>query len=154
MVRDMMESKTAQPAVYENEKSDFTGIDRTSAQVSLDKLCAWFGRTQVLYDITFAVAPAKVTAVIGPSGCGKSTCIRIINRMHEMTPGARVGGSVTFEGLNIYSPAVNPVVEGMMREAAVMVREVMARFVRVREEPTLQIHNTTNKGTTVWQTGS
>ena len=32
-----------------------------------------------------------MTALIGPSGCGKSTFLRILNRMHEMTPSAADG---------------------------------------------------------------
>ena len=35
--------------------------------------------------------PGEVTALIGPSGCGKSTFLRILNRMHELVPGASLG---------------------------------------------------------------
>ncbi len=34
-----------------------------------------------------------MTALIGSSGCGKSTFLRSLNRMHELTPGARVEGA-------------------------------------------------------------
>ena len=43
-----------------------------------------------------------VTAFIGPSGCGKTTLIRCLNRMHEMTPGARARGQVILDGINMY----------------------------------------------------
>jgi phosphate transport system ATP-binding protein len=46
---------------------------------------------------------------MGPSGCGKSTLIRCINRIHELTPGAKVEGEVILDGVNIYSPKVDPV---------------------------------------------
>jgi phosphate transport system ATP-binding protein len=39
---------------------------------------------------------------MGPSGCGKTTLIRCINRMHELTPGARVSGKIYLEGEDIY----------------------------------------------------
>jgi phosphate transport system ATP-binding protein len=55
------------------------------------------------------VAAKRVTAIIGPSGCGKSTFIRCLNRMHEVTPGARAQGSVELDGVNIYAPTVDPV---------------------------------------------
>jgi phosphate transport system ATP-binding protein len=55
------------------------------------------------------IAAKHVTAIIGPSGCGKSTFIRCLNRMHEVTPGARAQGSVELDGVNIYAPAVDPV---------------------------------------------
>ena len=48
-------------------------------------------------------------ALIGPSGCGKTTFLRALNRMHDLTPGARVTGSVTLEGMDIYAPGVDPV---------------------------------------------
>jgi phosphate transport system ATP-binding protein len=46
---------------------------------------------------------------MGPSGCGKSTLIRCLNRIHELTPGAKVEGEVILDGVNIYSPKVDPV---------------------------------------------
>ena len=51
------------------------------------------------------MAPATVTALIGPSGCGKSTFLRILNRMHEMIPGAALAGEVLLDGEDIYDPA-------------------------------------------------
>ncbi|MEO6885505.1 MAG: phosphate ABC transporter ATP-binding protein, partial [Jatrophihabitantaceae bacterium] len=45
----------------------------------------------------------------GPSGCGKSTFLRTINRMHEVTPGGRVTGSVKLDGEDLYGPGVDPV---------------------------------------------
>ena len=62
--------------------------------IQVDKLNAWFGKTQALYDINMTVAANHATALIGPSGCGKSTFIRCINRMHETIPEARVEGRV------------------------------------------------------------
>ena len=46
----------------------------------------------VLKEIDVEFAASQVTAIIGPSGSGKSTLIRCVNRMHELAPGARVGG--------------------------------------------------------------
>ena len=40
----------------------------------------------------------QVTALIGPSGCGKSTFLRILNRMHEVIPGAQIAGRVELDG--------------------------------------------------------
>jgi len=47
--------------------------------------------------------------VVGPSGCGKTTLIRCLNRIHELTPSAKVEGEVILDGINIYSPNVDPV---------------------------------------------
>jgi phosphate transport system ATP-binding protein len=76
------------------------------APAGLDALgvCAWFGQTQVLDDVSLSVPPATVTALIGPSGCGKSTFLRILNRMHESTDGAQMAGEVFLNGEDIYGP--------------------------------------------------
>jgi phosphate transport system ATP-binding protein len=58
--------------------------------VNVDRLNAWYGKTQALYDISLQMQANHATALIGPSGCGKSTFIRCLNRMHETIPEARV----------------------------------------------------------------
>ena len=55
------------------------------------------------------MAPRRITAIIGPSGCGKTTLIRTLNRMHEVTPGARVIGHVELDGHDLYGQAVDRV---------------------------------------------
>src|SRR4051812_2263183 len=55
------------------------------------------------------VEPRSVTAFIGPSGCGKSTFLRTLNRMHEVTPGGRVEGSVRLDDQDLYASNVDPV---------------------------------------------
>src|ERR671925_1373606 len=77
--------------------------------IRVKNLNAWFGDHHVLHDISLAMAPKAVTALIGPSGCGKSTFIRCLNRMHEVVPGARVSGSVRVKGQDVYAPGVDPV---------------------------------------------
>jgi phosphate transport system ATP-binding protein len=51
----------------------------------------------------------QITAMIGPSGCGKSTILRALNRMNDLIPGARVEGTVTYHGQDIYAPGVDPI---------------------------------------------
>jgi phosphate transport system ATP-binding protein len=72
-------------------------------------LSAWFGQTQALRSITLDALPNHATAIIGPSGCGKSTFIRCLNRMHEITLGARVEGSVHIGDSDIYASGTSPV---------------------------------------------
>jgi len=70
----------------------------------------WYGARQALDGVTIRVPARRVTAIIGPSGCGKSTFLRALNRMHELTPGTRIAGSLLFFGEDLYAPAVDPVV--------------------------------------------
>jgi phosphate transport system ATP-binding protein len=76
-------------------------------KLEVDKLDAWFGETRAVKSISLAVPERSVTAIIGPSGCGKSTFVRCLNRMHELTPGARSQGRVMLDGEDVY--AVDPV---------------------------------------------
>src|SRR5262249_10771331 len=68
-----------------------------------------YGRRRVLHDIALKIRPNEVTALIGPSGCGKSTFLRTLNRMNDIVPGARVEGTVTIDGQDIYAPSVDGV---------------------------------------------
>ncbi len=74
-----------------------------------ERVSAWFGTHKVLELVTLDMPAEHVTALIGPSGCGKSTFIRILNRMHELVPGAQLSGSVYLDGVDIYSPAIRPI---------------------------------------------
>jgi len=69
-------------------------------------LNAWYGRRQVLYDISLDVPGNAVTAIIGPSGCGKSTFLRCLNRLHEELPRARVTGKILLDGENLVTKDV------------------------------------------------
>lgn len=69
-----------------------------------------YGAAKALEDINMKVPRNEIVAFIGPSGCGKSTLLRCINRMNDLVPGARVTrGTVHIEGVEIHSPAVDPV---------------------------------------------
>jgi phosphate transport system ATP-binding protein len=76
-------------------------------KLEVQGLNAWFGNTRAVKDISLAVEPRTVLAIIGPSGCGKSTFVRCLNRMHELTPGARSEGRVLVDGEDVYQ--VDPV---------------------------------------------
>lgn len=67
-----------------------------------ENLKAYYGNQEVLKGITISFPQNKVTAVMGPSGCGKTTFIRCLNRMHELSPNAKVEGRVLLYGEDIY----------------------------------------------------
>jgi len=75
-----------------------------SGQIDADGVCAWFSGRLVLETVNLTMEKSKVTALIGPSGCGKSTFLRILNRMHEVVPGAQLAGTVRLDGVDIYGP--------------------------------------------------
>ncbi len=76
--------------------------ERTPAHLDAVRVSAWFGSNKVLERVSLTMPAASVTALIGPSGCGKSTFLRILNRMHESVPSARMGGRVLLNGDDVY----------------------------------------------------
>jgi phosphate transport system ATP-binding protein len=73
-----------------------------AGEIDAEGVCAWFSGRLVLELVNLKMQQSKVTALIGPSGCGKSTFLRILNRMHEVVPGAQLAGTVKLDGLDIY----------------------------------------------------
>ena len=66
-------------------------------------------RPAALQDVSFAGRGKQVTAIIGPSGCGKSTFIRCLNRMNDVVPGAKVEGTILYNGQDLYGSGVDPI---------------------------------------------
>ena len=62
----------------------------------------FFGKKQILKNINIDFPKNKVTSLIGPSGCGKSTLLRSFNRMHDLSPDARIEGNIKLDDLDIY----------------------------------------------------
>ena len=79
------------------------------AKIDVDQLNFYYGPRRVLEQIHLKIRPNEVTALIGPSGCGKSTFLRSLNRMNDIVPGARVEGSVSIDGRDIYASSVDVV---------------------------------------------
>ena len=72
-------------------------------------LSVYYGPNPGVQKVNLPIHNQRITALIGPSGCGKTTFLRALNRMHDLTPGARVEGEVLLDGQNIYAPGVDPV---------------------------------------------
>jgi phosphate transport system ATP-binding protein len=77
-------------------------VSRRSSRLTTRDVSAWFGDHKVLERVSLDMSPNEVTALIGPSGCGKSTFLRILNRMHELVPGASLAGTVSIDDIDIY----------------------------------------------------
>ena len=69
----------------------------------------YYGAQRAVADVSLPIYKNRITALIGPSGCGKSTVLRGINRMLDLTPGARVQGEIIYRGRNLYDAKVDPV---------------------------------------------
>jgi phosphate transport system ATP-binding protein len=106
-------------------------------RIEANRVTAWYGGFKAVEDVTLAIEPKHVTALIGPSGCGKSTFLRALNRMHEVIPGARIDGEVLLDGEDIYAPGIDPV---SVRRTIGMV------FQRPNPFPTMSIRDNVSAG--------
>ncbi len=79
-----------------------------NAVLQTENLTVRYGELVALRDITFKITPRQVMAIIGPSGCGKSTLLRCFNRMNDLIPSFLIQGQVLFNGIDLYSPEVDP----------------------------------------------
>ena len=69
----------------------------------------YYAAFRAVRDVDVTINKHQITAFIGPSGCGKTTMLRCFNRMNDLIDIARVEGTITYHGVNLYDPAVNPV---------------------------------------------
>ena len=61
-----------------------------------------YGDKHAVKHVSLDIGRNQVLAMIGPSGCGKSTFLRCLNRMNDTIAGARVDGTITLDGQDIY----------------------------------------------------
>ena len=98
--------------------------------IAVDDLHLYYKDFLAVEGVTMTIPAKQVTAFIGPSGCGKSTFLRSLNRMHEVTPGARVEGKVMIDGQSLYDPSVDP---------AALRRQIGMVFQRANPFPKMSI---------------
>jgi branched-chain amino acid transport system ATP-binding protein len=55
--------------------------------LEVDRLSAWYGRAQILFDVTLEVRRGEVVAFMGRNGAGKSTTLKAIMGLVERTRG-------------------------------------------------------------------
>ena len=79
-----------------------SGVDAVAAAgaaaplLSVERLCAWYGRAQILFDVDLSVRPGEIVALMGRNGAGKSTTMKAIMGLM-----ARVAGRVRFDGRDL-----------------------------------------------------
>jgi phosphate transport system ATP-binding protein len=83
--------------------------ERPEPKIQVTNLDFYYGSFQALKNVSLDISPNQVTALIGPSGCGKSTVLRCLNRMNELIEDTRLTGKVMIDGVDVYSPLVDPV---------------------------------------------
>ena len=88
-------------------------------------------------NVTMKFKERSVTALIGPSGCGKTTFLRCLNRMHDMTKGAKVTGKVMIDDYDLYDKSIDPIYHR---------RKVGMVFQKPNPFPTMSIYDNVTAG--------
>ena len=86
-----------------------TAVERVAKRFQANDVDLYYGKFHAVKGVTMTIEANQVTSLIGSSGCGKTTMLRSLNRMHELTPGARVEGQITLDDHDIYAARVDPV---------------------------------------------
>ena len=68
--------------------------------VEIERLNVYINGFHALKDVDLRVPQGSIFAVMGPSGSGKTTLLKVINRLIDLVPGARVEGSVRVLGVD------------------------------------------------------
>jgi phosphate transport system ATP-binding protein len=69
----------------------------------------FYGDNHAIQNVSLEFGKNQVIALIGPSGCGKSTFLRCLNRMNDSIETARVTGTISLDGQDIYDKHIDPV---------------------------------------------
>jgi len=100
--------QTTAGETIERTRSEWTEYDFDGrAKLAAEGLDVFYGDDHAIKDVSMEIPERSVTALIGPSGCGKSTFLRCLNRMNDRINSARVEGSVSLDGAEIYQEGVN-----------------------------------------------
>jgi phosphate transport system ATP-binding protein len=104
-----MSTDVAAIDVASSLKRDTGPVAKREVVFGIDNLSVDYGSNRALDGVDIEIYKNLITAMIGPSGCGKSTFIRCLNRMNDLVPGVKVGGSVLYYGEDLYGPDADPV---------------------------------------------
>ena len=69
--------------------------------ISIHQLNVFYGDTCALRDLSLDIRRNEIFSIIGPANSGKSSFLQCLNRLNEMNPQYRKGGTILLDGTNI-----------------------------------------------------
>jgi branched-chain amino acid transport system ATP-binding protein len=97
--------------------------------LEVNKLCAYYGATQVLFDVDFKLRAGQITAILGANGAGKTTTLR------ALCQAVRTTGSITFDGQSLVGKST----EGVVRMGVGHVPDGRGTFTALTTEENLRL---------------
>ena len=136
-----MTALTTKPSTVESSPTlssdNASQEDESQFKMIAENVTVSYGGIDAVKNVTMKFKEKSVTALIGPSGCGKTTFLRCLNRMHDMTPNAKVVGKVMIDGTDLYSKDVDPIYHR---------RKVGMVFQKPNPFPTMSIYDNVTAG--------
>ncbi|MDR3222061.1 MAG: ABC transporter ATP-binding protein [Candidatus Accumulibacter sp.] len=90
--------------VFDNGRESISGTDasppRASPMIRVEHVIYDYPGHRALDDVSFALPPASVTALVGPNGAGKTTLLRNLAALDEP-----MSGSIVIDGLDVRKQA-------------------------------------------------
>lgn len=75
-----------------------------SVRISLKDLSFFYGDFQALDEVSFEVRAQEIFGLMGPAKSGKSTLLKVLNRLSDLIPNARISGQVFLDDEDILAP--------------------------------------------------
>jgi len=97
--------------------------------LEVNKLCASYGATQVLYDVDFDLEAGHITAILGANGAGKTTTLRALCQV------VKTSGSIMFDGEQLVGKST----EAVVRMAVAHVPDGRGTFTGLSVEENLRL---------------
>ncbi len=97
------------------------------------KLSAFYGATQVLFDIDFAIEAGKITTILGANGAGKTTTLRALCQIVKTT------GSMTLNAGNGDVQLVGKATDAVVRMGVAHVPDGRGTFTALSVEDNLKL---------------
>lgn len=79
----------------------------SQTKIDIQNLDFFYQKKQVIHDFSLSVPANEITSVFGPANSGITTLLRSMNRLYELTAGARVEGKILLDGKDIHKSDVN-----------------------------------------------
>lgn len=77
------------------------------SKIEIKGLNFYYQQKQVIKELNLEIPKNRIMAVFGPANSGITTLLRTLNRLSDLTVGARHEGEILLEGKNIFDPDVN-----------------------------------------------
>jgi ATP-binding cassette subfamily B protein len=69
------------------DKENAKKLKVVHGKVSFKNVNFWFGKRQILKNLSFEIGPGKKVAIVGPTGAGKSTISKLLFRFYDPSSG-------------------------------------------------------------------